>query len=102
MVGAMNAIAIVWAYAGLVLVGGLMGFLKAKSKVSLIMSVICTVPLVLVALKQLPLLAAQLVAGFLMVLFTVRYARTKKFMPSAMMAALSIVTLGLLLWLSPR
>jgi len=102
MVGGMNAITVVWVYTVLIVVGGLMGFLKAKSKVSLIMSAACAVPLVLVALGKLPVLAAQAVAGFLMVLFTVRYASTKKIMPSGVMAVVSIVTLGLLLWLSPR
>lgn len=98
----MNAITIVWVYAVLIMAGGLMGFLKAKSKASLIMSTACAVPLVLVALGHLPVLVAQLIAGFLMVFFSVRYASSKKLMPAGMMAGLSLVTLGLLLGLGYR
>lgn len=96
----MNTNAIVWTYTALLVVGGLIGFLKAKSKASLIMSTLCAVPLVLVGLGYLPILAAQLMAGFLMVFFFRRFASSKKIMPSGLMAGISLVTLGLLLWLS--
>jgi len=95
-----NTNAIVWTYAALLMAGGLIGFLKAKSKASLIMSTLCTVPLVLVALGHLPILAAQLMAGFLMVFFFRRFASSKKVMPGGLMAGISLITLGLLLWLA--
>jgi len=97
-----NATSIIWTYAALIIAGGVMGFVKAKSKASLIMSILCAVPLVLVALGKWPILVAQLVAGFLMVFFSTRYASSKKLMPAGLMAGLSILTLGLLLWLAPR
>ena len=96
----MNTNAIVWTYAALLMAGGLIGFLKAKSKASLIMSTLCAIPLVLVALGHLPILAAQLMAGFLMVFFFRRFAASKKWMPGGLMAGISLITLGLLLWLA--
>ena len=84
----------------MIVVGGFIGFLKAKSTMSLITSAICAVPLVLVALSKAPLLLAQLVAGALMVFFALRFSSSKKVMPAGMMAGLSLVTLGLLLWLA--
>ena len=98
----MNTTNVIWIYAGLIMAGGLMGFLKAKSKASLIMSTLCALPLVAVALGKLPLIVAQVDAGFLMVFFGQRFAGSKKFMPAGLMAGLSLVTLGLLLWLAPR
>jgi len=91
---------IIWVYTALIVVGGFIGFLKAKSTMSLITSAICAVPLVLVALSKAPLLLAQLVAGALMVFFALRFSSSKKVMPAGMMAGLSLVTLGLLLWLA--
>ena len=96
----MNASTVVWIYAAQIVAGGLMGFLKARSKASLIMSVACALPLVLTALGRWPLLAAELVAGFLLVFFGIRYAKSKKIMPGGMMAGASLITLGLLLWLT--
>ena len=96
----MTATNIIWVYTALIVVGGFIGFLKAKSTMSLITSAICAVPLVLVALGKAPLLLAQLVAGALMVFFALRFSSSKKVMPAGMMAGLSLVTLGLLLWLA--
>lgn len=90
---------LVWIYTALLLVGGLVGWLKAGSKVSIIMSVLFAIPLALVGLGQLPLLAAEVAIGLLFVVFAVRYAKTKKVMPAGMMAMVSLATVALLLWL---
>jgi uncharacterized membrane protein (UPF0136 family) len=96
----MNASAVVWIYLGLVLVGGVIGWRRAGSKISLIMSLICAVPLALTALGQAPLIVAEAVTGLLLVVFSIRYARKKKFMPGGLMAGVSLLTLATLLWLS--
>lgn len=94
-----NTTLVIWVFTALLLVGGVVGLLKAGSKVSLIMAIATAIPLVLVALGQLPLLVAQVDVGFLFVVFSIRYAKTKKVMPAAVMALLSLVTLGALLLL---
>jgi len=91
---------ILWIYIVLLLAGGLMGFIKAKSKASLIMSALFAAALALCAtgVLQVPHLAEFLV-GFLLVFFGVRFAKGKKFMPSGLMAGLSAAVLAALLWL---
>jgi len=71
------------------MLGGLIGFLKAHSKVSLIMSAVFSALLALCALAILPLVTAQVLIGLLIIVFTMRLAKTKKFMPAGMMIILS-------------
>ena len=91
---------ILWAYIGLLVVGGLIGFFKAKSKVSLIMSVAFAAALVLAAVPS-PFdssfrrgLANVLMAA-LLVVFGMRLAKTRKFMPAGMMLVATLVVLVL-------
>lgn len=70
----MNNNTVLWIYIVLLLVGGLIGFFKGKSKVSLIMS---------------SAFAA------LLVVFAMRLAKTKKFMPAGMMLIVTIAALAL-------
>ena len=75
-----------------------MGFVKGKSKVSLIMSVAFAIPLALCAagiIKQ-PIVSRILI-GLLLVVFGMRLAKTKKFMPSGLMLVVSALALGALL-----
>ena len=97
MVTDMNVMIVVWTYAALIFAGGLMGFLKAKSKASLVMSTACAIPLVLVASGQLPMAVAQGVSIFLLLFFTRRYVASRKVMPALAMAVLSLVA-GILLF----
>jgi uncharacterized membrane protein (UPF0136 family) len=92
---------ILWVYIVLLLVGGLMGFIKAKSKASLIMSVLFAAALALCALGKIqnPPHLAEFLVGFLLVFFGVRFAKGKKFMPSGLMLVLSAAVLAALLLL---
>ena len=86
---------ILWIYVALLVAGGLMGFLKAGSKMSLIMSVAFAIPLALCAQGMIsePKVADVLLA-FLLVFFGMRFAKSKKFMPNGMMAILSAAALA--------
>lgn len=85
---------ILWVYIGLLLVGGLMGFLKAGSKISLITSAAFALALGLVALGILrPAYWADILLGVLLLVFGIRFMKGRKFMPAGLMCALTVVTL---------
>jgi len=91
---------ILWIYIVLLLVGGLMGFLKAGSKVSLITSAVSAALLIVTTLPSVfqPSFrrnAAEIIMAALIVVFAIRLAKTKKFMPSGLMFALTIAALAL-------
>jgi uncharacterized membrane protein (UPF0136 family) len=95
----MNQNTILWIYIILLLIGGLIGFFKAGSKISLIMSAIFAAALVLttIGLFQ-PALArgaADVLMAALLVVFALRLSKTKKFMPSGLMLIITIVALAL-------
>ena len=88
--------AVLWIYILLLLAGGLFGFFKAGSKVSLVTSVVSAAILALCALNLIfKAYMADVVMIALLVVFTIRLAKTKKFMPSGMMLALTAVALAL-------
>lgn len=86
-------------YICLLIVGGLIGFFKANSKVSLITSSIFAGLLALTASGLFaPTFARQLATilmSVLLVVFAIRLTKTKKFMPSGMMLVLTIIALVL-------
>ena len=86
---------ILWVYTALLVVGGLIGFLKAGSKASIIASVAFAIPLALCAagIINVPRVA-DVTLGFLVVFFGMRFSKSKKFMPSGMMAVLSLIALA--------
>jgi uncharacterized membrane protein (UPF0136 family) len=90
---------VLWIYIVLLLVGGLMGFLKAKSKVSLITSAVFAAVLVLTQTGIFDSGVARnlvnVLLAVLLVVFAVRLAKTKKFMPSGLMLVLTILVLAL-------
>jgi uncharacterized membrane protein (UPF0136 family) len=91
---------VLWAYIVLLLVGGLIGFFKAKSKVSLITSVVFAVLLALTTLRSVFQASfardlANVILILLLVVFTIRLAKTKKLMPSGLMLAVTIAALVL-------
>jgi len=70
---------VLWVYIVLLVVGGLIGFLKAGSKMSLLSSAI---------------FAALLILAFVVVVFAFRLAKTKKFMPSGLLLLLTLAALA--------
>ncbi|MGO8698049.1 MAG: TMEM14 family protein [Limisphaerales bacterium] len=92
-------IIVLWVYIVLLLIGGTMGLIKAGSKVSLITSAIFAVLLALCALGIIrPFYLADVFVGLLLVVFGIRFAKGRKFMPSGLMLALSAVMLAVLLF----
>lgn len=96
----MQNTALLWIYIVLLVVGGLIGFLKANSKVSLYMScgfaaalVLCAVPNFLDVKFRAGL--ANILMATLLVVFAIRLAKTKKFMPAGLMLVATIATLAL-------
>jgi uncharacterized membrane protein (UPF0136 family) len=87
---------ILWIYIVLLVIGGLIGFFKAQSKISLIMSMAFAAALSLCAIGIIPqpILPDILLAALLLV-FAVRLGQTKKFMPAGLMLILTIVALAL-------
>jgi len=93
-----TASTIVYIYAALVILGGLFGFLKAKSLPSLIMGGIGGLALIAAGYALghglawgLPL--ALILSAGLLVFFSLRYYRTRALMPGGLMAILSLLTL---------
>ena len=89
-------------YGILALIGGIMGYVQANSKVSLISGGISGLLLIFAAFMQLQgqfwgLLLAALVTAVLVVFFCLRLAKTRKLMPSGLMAILGMVALVLML-----
>jgi uncharacterized membrane protein (UPF0136 family) len=96
----MNSNTILWTYIVLLLVGGLIGFLKAGSKVSLVTSAVAAAALILTAIPGLfgPGLArglADAIMAALLVVFAIRLGKTKKFMPSGLMFVVTGLALAL-------
>ena len=87
---------ILWIYIVLLVIGGLIGFLKAKSQVSLIMSVSFAAALSLCATGIIfQRYVADILLALLLIVFAMRLAKTKKFMPAGMMLAITILALAL-------
>lgn len=86
---------ILWIYIALLIVGGLIGFLKAKSKVSLIMSVVFAALLSLCAVGVMSARSPDILLALLLIVFGARLAKTKKFMPSGLMLGMTLAALVL-------
>jgi uncharacterized membrane protein (UPF0136 family) len=88
---------VLWVYIALLIVGGLMGFIKGKSRISLISSTIFAVVLALVAMGTIPSRYVAIgIVAFLLVFFGARFMRSKKVMPAGMMSVVSLIVLILL------
>ncbi len=90
---------ILWIYIVVLVAGGLVGLLKANSKISLIMSLAFAAALALCAtdIVQVPRLA-DIILIFLVVFFGLRFAKSKKFMPAGLMSILTAATLAWRHW----
>ena len=96
----MHSSIILWIYIGLLLAGGLFGFFKAGSKISLITSAVAAALLIVSQMSGVftPTFRRNMADGILaalLVVFAIRLTKTKKFMPSGMLLVLTAVTLFL-------
>jgi len=90
---------VLWIYIVLLLVGGLIGFYKAKNQVSLIASAIFAALLVLTAVpgifeRRFAMDLSNIIMAVVLVVFAIRLAKTKKFMPAGMMLIMTVVALA--------
>ncbi len=94
---------ILWIYIVLLVIGGLIGFLKAKSKISLITSLAFAIVLGFVAVDNpKPIFTVEWswgILSFLALIFFIRLLKTKKFMPSGMMLLITAVAIIAMVWL---
>ena len=96
------AIVATFAYGILSIVGGIIGYIQVKSKVSLISGTISGLILVISAFLQLQrqgfaLALAAVITGMLVIVFAIRLQKTRKFMPAGLMTGLGIMTLIIIL-----
>ena len=107
---------VLWIYVALLVLGGLIGYFKAGSKISLVMSLAFAAPIALVALGVIQVAydrretvngvtsshihvdVADALIAFLLVFFGMKFAKGKKFMPAGLMTIASIAALGLRLF----
>lgn len=87
---------ILWIYIVLLVIGGLIGYLKAGSKPSLIVSVVFAAILALCQIRVVfqPHMA-DVILALLLIVFAWRLTKSKKFMPAGLMLVLTVVTLVL-------
>ena len=93
-------------YAGLLMIGGIMGYLKAQSKISLIAGLLSGI-VVLAGLYlsrtnyKSGMLLIAITSSLLTIMFIQRFLVTKKFMPSGMLLCFSfaMAVLAVLKWL---
>lgn len=86
------------AYGILAIVGGIIGYMQAQSKASLISGTISGLLLILGGVMQLQgqawgLILATVVTAVLVIVFTVRLTKTRKFMPAGLMIVLGVAAL---------
>ena len=86
------------AYGSLAIIGGIIGYLQAKSQPSLISGIVSGSLLLAAALLELQgfalgSLLARLVAIALVAVFTFRLIKTRKFMPAGLMLVAGIIAL---------
>lgn len=90
------------AYGILAIVGGIIGYVQAQSKASLISGIISGLLLVTAGVMQLQgqglgLILAIVVTIALVIVFAIRLAKTRKFMPAGLMTALGVAALVVML-----
>jgi uncharacterized membrane protein (UPF0136 family) len=91
-------VTLIIAFYGLfVALGGIMGYLKAKSRVSLTSGLGSAVALWIAAFQSLSNLLGGLIASVLTIFFSLRWIKTRAFMPAGLMSILSFLITALFL-----
>lgn len=90
-------------YGVLTLIGGIMGYIKAKSQASLISGLVSGSLLIFAGTAQLMgqtwgLTLAAAISAVLVVVFIVRLVKTRKFMPAGMLILASLASLGAIVY----
>ena len=86
--------AILWCYLVLLIVGGVMGFVKGKSRISLISALVFGALIALSAAGKLgPAWTGDLILTVLVGMFAWRFQKTKKLMPAGVMTIVTIAAL---------
>ncbi len=86
---------VLWIYAAALVAGGAVGFFKAGSKISLIVSVAAAALVAAVASGHFPILVVQVEAGVLAAYFAYKFSRSRKPMPAIPVIILSLAVLVL-------
>lgn len=86
-------------YGTLTLIGGILGYVKAKSQASLISGLVSGSLLILAGIAQLMgqswgLILAAAISGALVIVFILRLVKTRKFMPAGMLILASLASFG--------
>ncbi|MDZ8187153.1 MAG: TMEM14 family protein [Nostoc sp. ChiSLP02] len=90
-----------FAYGILAIAGGIIGYIQARSQISLLSGTISGLLLIIAAYLQLQgqaqgLILAVLVTAVLVVFFAFRLAKTRKFMPAGLMTVLGMLALAVM------
>lgn len=85
----------IWIYGVIMILGGIMGFVKVGSKASLISGVGMGLGLIASGFgvsrgSYDSLVVAEVIAALLVVIFAIRFAKTRRIMPVGMLAILSL------------
>ncbi|MBW4676861.1 MAG: hypothetical protein KME52_23460 [Desmonostoc geniculatum HA4340-LM1] len=91
-----------FAYGILAIAGGIIGYIQARSQVSLLSGSISGLLLIIAAYLQLQgqtqgLILAVFVTAVLVVFFALRLAKTRKFIPAGLMTILGMLALAVML-----
>ena len=88
------ALVTILVYGLIVAAGGVVGYLKAKSKMSLISGLVSGAALLatwfFIVSTPIKLQVATAIAAILLITFIIRFVRTQKFMPAGLMMLLSL------------
>jgi uncharacterized membrane protein (UPF0136 family) len=85
----------IWVYGIIMMLGGVVGYVKVHSKASLIAGVGMGLGLLASGFgvwrgSEDSLIVAEVIAALLLVIFAIRLAKTKRFMPAGMLAFISL------------
>lgn len=90
----MKPVAILWIYIVLLLAGGIIGYVKAKSTISLVMSLVFAALLAAAAMGWLGwAYAGDVLLVALVIVFAKRFQKTRKLMPAGVMTLVTIAAI---------